>query len=219
MRETTFLKRNADKWRDFEKSLKNKATKPDVLAQVFIELTDDLAYSQTNYPQTQTTIYLNHLATLAHQLIYKNKKEKGNRFIKFWQYELPLTVKSAHKPLFYSFLIFAVSMLIGAVSAAYDQDFVRVIMGDYYVNMTLENIKNGDPMAVYKGEREEEMFLSITTNNIRVSFNTFVLGILFSFGTLVMLFRNGIMLGCFQYFFYEHDLLFTSFLTIWIMVL
>jgi uncharacterized membrane protein SpoIIM required for sporulation len=45
------------------------------------------------------------------------------------------------------------------------------------------------------------MFLGITFNNIRVSFFAFMMGLLVSFGTALILISNGIMLGAFQYFF------------------
>jgi uncharacterized membrane protein SpoIIM required for sporulation len=107
-------------------------------------------------------------------------------------------------------------MLIGVVSSAGDSGFVRLIMGDSYVNMTLENIDKGDPMAVYKQMNGVDMFLGITFNNIRVSFFAFMMGLLVSFGTAWILMSNGIMLGAFQYFFHIHDLLFESVLVIWI---
>jgi len=107
-------------------------------------------------------------------------------------------------------------MLIGIVSSAGDSGFVRLIMGDSYVNMTLENIDKGDPLAVYKQMNGVDMFLGITFNNIRVSFFAFIFGLLISFGSGWMLMSNGIMLGAFQYFFHIHDLLFESILVIWI---
>jgi uncharacterized membrane protein SpoIIM required for sporulation len=55
-----------------------------------------------------------------------------------------------------------------------------------------------------------DMFFAISTNNIYVSFLTYVFGIFFSAGTVYMLLNNGIMLGAFQYFFYEKGLLVTS---------
>jgi uncharacterized membrane protein SpoIIM required for sporulation len=63
---------------------------------------------------------------------------------------------------------------------------------------------------------ESIMTFAITINNIRVCFIAFVLGIFFSFGTGFVLIRNGIMLGAFQYFFYQKGYLLTSVLTIWI---
>jgi uncharacterized membrane protein SpoIIM required for sporulation len=115
-----------------------------------------------------------------------------------------------------SFLIFTISGIIGAISAANDDTFVRLIMGDAYVNETLANIEKGDPMAVYKQMGQTEMFLGITFNNVRVSFFVFIAGIFTSLATGYLLFYNGIMLGAFQYFFFQKGLLITSVLTIWI---
>lgn len=217
MKEISFLNQNADKWQQFESLITSKGgSDPDLMADLFVQLTDDLSYSKTNYPKSKTTQYLNSIAARVHQEIYKNKKEKSGRIITFWKYELPFIFKNSHKQLFYAFIIFAVAMLIGIVSAAYDDSFVRLILGDHYVNMTLENIDKGEPMAVYKSMNQIDMFFGITINNIRVAFVCFALGILFSFGTGVMLFYNGIMLGAFQYFFYAKGLLMQSVLVIWI---
>lgn len=82
--------------------------------------------------------------------------------------------------------------------------------------MTLDNIANGEPMAVYNGSSEVPMFLGITLNNVMVSFNCFAMGLLTSFGTGYMLLSNGIMVGAFQTFFYQHDLLWESSLAIWL---
>ena len=217
MREVAFLKKNADKWKQVETFLiaKDKAD-PDKLADLFIELTDDLSYSRTLYPGSKTTQYLNSLAAKIHQSIYKSKKERKERFIHFWKYEAPLIFYKRKKEILISFTIFIMAMLIGIVSSAGDSGFVRLIMGDSYVNMTLENIDKGDPMAVYKQMNGIDMFLGITFNNIRVSFIAFMFGLLISFGTVWILLSNGIMLGAFQYFFHIHGLLLESVLVIWI---
>jgi uncharacterized membrane protein SpoIIM required for sporulation len=217
VREVTFLKKNAEKWKKIENFLSTKEkTNPDKLAELFIELTDDLSYSRTFYPQSKTTQYLNSLTARVHQSIYKSKKERKERFIQFWKVEAPLLFYKHRMKIIISFSIFILSMLIGIISSAGDTGFVRLILGDSYVNMTLENIDKGDPMAVYKEMNGIDMFLGITFNNIRVSFFAFVMGLLISFGTAWILIYNGIMLGAFQYFFHFHGLLIESVLVIWI---
>jgi uncharacterized membrane protein SpoIIM required for sporulation len=217
MKEITFLKQNADKWQQFERMITSKGSSdPDLMADLFIQLTDDLSYAKTNYPKAKSTQYLNSLAARVHQEIYKNKKEKKSRIITFWRYELPFIFRNSHKQLLYAFIIFVVAMLVGIVSAAYDDSFVRLILGDSYVNMTIDNINKGDPMAVYKSMNQVNMFVGITVNNIYVSFLCFAMGMLFSLGTGYMLFTNGVMLGSFQYFFYSKGLLLQSVLVIWI---
>ncbi|AXT54220.1 stage II sporulation protein M [Aquimarina sp. MMG015] len=217
MREAAFVKQNKDKWLKFESVLLNNAQiTPDELSSLYIEITDHLSYAGTFYPKSQTFNYLNGLASNAHQKIYKTKKEKKNRFYSFWVKEFPLEFYKYQRQLLIAFLISALFTAIGVYSSATDGAFVRSILGDGYVNMTLENIENGDPMAVYKKMEETDMFLGITINNIRVALNCFILGILFGIGTIYMLMQNFIMLGSFQYFFYEKGLLWESARTIWI---
>lgn len=213
MREALFVKQNSQKWQHYDSM---QQANPDEVANQFIEITNDLAYSKTFYPNSKTTAYLNGLAAKLHQSVYKNKKEKSNRFVHFWKTELPLIFFKHRKQLLYALAFFLISCAIGALSAKYDDTFVRLIMGDDYVNMTNENIAKGDPFGVYKQSNEFLMFLQIGSNNIYVALYTFVLGIIFSFGAIVSLFRNGIMLGSFQYFFFSKGLGFQSVLVIWI---
>ena len=213
MREPVFLRQNQARWQQYEQQ---PATNPDELAARFVALTDDLAYAQTFYPESPTTAYLNSLTAKLHQRLYRNKPEKTGRFGQFWAEELPLLVARHHRLLRVAALLFVVFTAIGALSAALDDRFVRVVLGDGYVNMTLENIRRGDPMGVYKTTSEAPMFLFITLNNIYVSLRVFVFGAALGVGTLVELFKNGMMLGSFQYFFFQKGVGLPSFLTIWI---
>lgn len=217
MREAAFVKQNKDKWLRFESVLSNNAAiDPDMLSDLYIEITDHLSYAKTFYKNSNTERYLNQLASQAHQKIYKTKKESKNRLISFFKTEFPLMFYQHQRELLVAFLVFALFVIIGAYSAATEGDFVRSILGDSYVNMTLENIENDDPMRVYKEMGEFNMFLGITLNNIKVALWAFALGILFGVGSLYIMLQNGIMLGSFQYFFYEKGLLWESARTIWI---
>ncbi|MFS4416801.1 stage II sporulation protein M [Maribacter sp. 2307ULW6-5] len=217
MREAAFVKQNKDKWSTFESALANKTVlEPDVLSDLYIEVTDHLSYAKTFFPGSNTALYLNGLAAKAHQKIYRTKKESRNRIWNFWKLEFPSIFANFHRELLIAFLTFVFFSSVGAYSAANDGDFVRSILGDGYVNMTLENIEKGDPMAVYKQMGEFNMFLGITLNNIRVALLAFVYGILLGVGTLFIMMQNGIMLGSFQYFFYDQGLLWESMRTIWI---
>lgn len=215
MRETNFIKQNKKKWEKFEQVLKSDQKDPDKLSELFIQVTDDLSYSRTFYPNRSVRIYLNNLAQQIFYSIYKNKKEKGNKFLMFWKEELPYIIYQSRKELLLSFIVFLVAVGIGILSSAKDPNFPRVILGDAYVEMTIKNIENNDPMAVYKDSDQGSMFLQITTNNLRVSFGTFVFGAFFAIGTILVMLYNGIMIGAFQFFFYQKGLFLTSFLTIW----
>lgn len=217
MREAAFAKQNKDKWLKFENVLRNNVQmNPDELSALYIEVTDHLSYARTFYPNSNTLKYLNGISVLAHQKIYKTKRESRTRFITFYTQEFPLFFSQYHKQLLIAFVVFLLFSIVGAYSAATDGNFVRLILGDGYVNMTLANIENGDPMAVYKEMGALNMFLGITINNITVALYAFVYGLFLGLGTIFILMRNAIMLGSFQYFFYEKGLLWETARTIWI---
>lgn len=217
MREAAFVKQNKEKWMAFEKAIHiNSKINPDTLADYYIHLTNDLSYAKTYYPESKTLLYLNSLATQAHQKIYVNKKESKNRVVSFWKTEFPLFFKQYHKTLLYSFLIFFIASAIGVISALNDDNFVRLILGDAYVNKTINNIEQGDPTAIYKSGSEIGMFLGITINNIRVAFLAYAFGVITSIGTGYILFSNGVMLGSFMTFFYTKGVLFEATKTVWL---
>ena len=206
MREAAFIKRNQKRWQEFERTLTaGRAIQPDKFAEIFIQLTDDLSFARTQYPNSRTTKYLNNLTSKIHLEIYKNKRENRNRFIMFWKYEVPLAMYNARKPLLYSFIIFMTAAIIGMVSTRYDETFVRLILGDFYVNMTLENIKEGNPTGVYQDSDPWNMFLLITFNNVLVSLRTFIFGTFTSIVTGLFLFWNGLMVGTFFTMFYNEN--------------
>lgn len=187
-----------------------------------MEITDDLSYARTFYPRRSVRVYLNNLAQSVFNSLYKLKKDPFGNFIRFWKIGLPIEMYRARKHLLASFIVFAISVLIGIVSTMDDENFTRVILGDTYVNMTDTFIEEGDPMAVYKQQDEFPMFIQLFLNNIKVAFLSFVLGILLCAGTGFVLVSNGIMLGTFHTYFYLKELalgkglFLASLLTVWI---
>jgi len=217
MREAAFVKQNKEKWIAFEKAIASRShTDPDALVDGYIQLTNDLAYAQTYYAESKTLLYLNSLASQAHQKIYKNKKESGNRILEFWGKEFPLFFRQYHKTLLIAFLIFGVATAIGALSALNDSTFVRLILGDAYVNETLNNIAMGEPAAIYKSGSDVGMFFGITIHNIKVGIFAYAAGVIASLGTVYLLFSNGVMLGAFITFFYTKGVFFEANRQIWL---
>lgn len=213
MREASFIKRNLERW----KKIREEPTEdPDVMAERFTSLLDDLAYAKTFYSHSKVTHYINGMASGIFQRIYRNHKGDKGRIRNFFYYLLPLLIRKHHRLFLFTFCYFLLFCIIGAFSAAHDETFVRGVLGDGYVNMTEENIASGDPFGVYKNENEWLMWVRIAYNNIQVSMICFVMGIAFSAGTLWILFKNGIMLGSFQYFFFAKGLGWPSVLVIWI---
>lgn len=217
MREVAFIKQNKEKWLELEQAIFGKTKKnPDEIASLYIQIVNDLSYAQTYYPKSKTVIYLNYLASQIFQRIYKTKRTEKNRLVYFFKTEVPLLIDYYKRYLLYAFVLFFITTAIGAISAKYDIDFVRLILGDDYVNQTLENIKNGNPVAVYKSGSNWGSFIGITFNNLFVGVKCYLLGIFGGLGTFFIFLQNCIMLGSFQYFFFEQNVFWQSVRGIWI---
>ncbi|MCO4814870.1 MAG: stage II sporulation protein M [Flavobacteriales bacterium] len=216
MKETKFIEQNQKKWQRFEELYKSKSNDPEELSDLYMDVTDDLSYAQTFYKRRTVRVYLNKLAQTVYTGVHKQKGESISRFIDVWRVSLPLEIYRSRKSLLFALIAFVVYALIGVATTMVDPDFPRVVLGDYYVDMTIENIQNGNPLKIYEDNDQTRMFIEITTNNMKVAFLTFFVGFFFTIGTHILLFSNGVMLGAFQYFFHAKGLLITSFLGIWI---
>lgn len=217
MNESTFIEQNIEQWQELEDLLQRDQSDPIKLHDLFVKVSSDFAYARTYFPNRMVRVYLNELT----QRVFDKIHKKRNRFelsalTGFYQNILPRDILRNKWALMISLIVFVVAIMIGWLSSSDDPDFLRSILGDSYVEMTEENIDQGDPMAVYKKAHQVDMFLGITVNNIRVAINAYVLGLFFSIGSIVILLFNGVMLGSFQQFFFSEGLLYTSTLTIWI---
>lgn len=216
MKETKFIEQNREKWAHFEQMLREDRRDPDKLNDLFIQITDDLSYARTFYPNRSVRVFLNALAQRVFHNIYRGRRFPAERLRLFWAEELPRIMWESRMALLLSFTLFVFSFGIGVVSSMINPDFARVILGDGYVDMTLTNIEHGDPMAVYKDSGPLGSTAGITANNLFVALRTAIFGVLASIGTVFIMLYNGVMVGAFQYFFIEQGVFKESFLTIWI---
>lgn len=215
MRETDFVKQNKQNWTAFEKELVNAEPRPEKITKHYVEIVDDLSYARTFYGTRLVRSYLNGAAENLSIKIHRSRRQNWVHFKKFWRIDLPLIMFESRFQFLLAFLIFALAVAIGILSSMYDKNFAQAILGQGYINQTLKNIKNGDPMAIYKSSEALPMFFHITWNNTLIAAKTFIMSLFFGFGTVIVLVYNGVMVGVFQYFFIERGLFFESFLTIW----
>jgi uncharacterized membrane protein SpoIIM required for sporulation len=216
MKETSFIEQNKEKWKRFQDLAAQKQGGPEELADLYSDITDDLSYAQTFYNRRTVRVYLNQIAQGIHNLVHKERSESLKKFFSVWKTSLPIEIYRSRRHLLFALCLFLFWAIIGAITTDYNPDFPRAVMGDFYVDMTLKNIEKGDPLAVYHSDSQLQMFFDITLHNIQIAFMTFILGIFFTIGTHILLFKNGVMLGAFQYFFHLKGVLITSFLGIWI---
>ncbi|MFL9485135.1 stage II sporulation protein M [Chitinophagaceae bacterium LWZ2-11] len=213
MREALFIKKNKERW---ERISTDPSSDADEMANEFTQLVDDLGYSKTFYPHSKVKDFLNAEASKRYLSIYRNRKEESNRFVIFFKYDVPLAVGRHLIVLLCCFVLFVLFFAVGFFSAAKDEHFVREMLGDSYVNMTLENIEKGNPFGVYQTGNNVLMWLGIMINNVSVSFRFFMEGLAFFIFTIPDLVKEGIRLGAFEQLFFSRGLGLQSVLTVMI---
>ena len=217
MREVAFIAQNKQYWLNVEQIIagKNSVT-PDDLVDTYNKLLNDLSFAQTYYPKSKLVYYLSYLTAELHLQVYKKSRFSMQRVVKFFSVEVPLLSYQYRKFIYFTFALFFVIVGIGVLSAIQDEPFVRFVMGDGYVDQTLENIAAGNPVSVYKSGSDWGSFIGIAFNNLRVGAIMYFYGMLLGLGTFYVLFQNAIMLGAFQTMFYLNDVLLKSMQGIWI---
>ncbi|MBW7868749.1 MAG: stage II sporulation protein M [Brumimicrobium sp.] len=217
MREIAFIKQNKEKWIEIEEVVQGKAKKnPDELSSLYVQLMNDLSFSQSYYPKSKTTIYLNYLTIQIYQKIYKTKRVEKNRLKSFFTEEVPFIMYANRRILLFTFVVFFLFVGIGILSTIHDKEFAKLILGESYINMTIENIKEGNAIGVYESGSNWGSAILIIMNNLGVAARMFIYGVFAGIGTLLFMIYNGIMLGTFQYFFVEYGALGESARGIWI---
>ena len=216
MKEVTFIRQNRKKWLEQEKKtnqLDNLST--DELSDMYVNLSADLAYSQSQYGEARITKFLRNMVTKTHKYIYKKKKINFSAIVNIFTNEIPQNLRDAKFEMTLSFSIFMACCLLGVILAIIDEKNVIDFFGADYVNETLKNIHNGKPCDIYNNQESNPMFWAIALNNILITFRTYGYGVVPFIGPGYILYTNGIMLGMFQTFFFLHDCGLESMLSIW----
>ncbi|WP_299667195.1 stage II sporulation protein M [uncultured Polaribacter sp.] len=217
MREVAFIKQNKEKWLEFEQVISNKKKiSSDDIANLHIKIMNDLVYAQTYYPKSKVTTYLNKLAKSSFDKVYHAKRRDQNILLYFFFDQVPLLAYQYRKYIYLSFAFFFICFFIGLLSTFNDETFARQILGNEYIDQTLDNIESGDAMAIYKSGSNWGTFIGIYNNNQRVGLNMFLSGLFLGIGTGFYVVVNGIMVAVFQAFFYQQNSLFDSIKGIWI---
>jgi uncharacterized membrane protein SpoIIM required for sporulation len=205
MREPVFIKQNIARWREYQRRLDNvSAESPDTLAQMYTELTSDLAFSRTHFPNATITTMLNAMTLRLHNEIYSGHHEKWSRLWTFWTDEVPRAVYDNRKAMLAALAVFVFFLVVGIVSLFNDDGFARLILGEDYVDMTIENIKSGVPTDVYSSGGEAESFFFIMMNNLRVDVISISMGIFTPLVSSIVVMYNAIMVGAFTFFFFQY---------------
>lgn len=159
---------------------------------------DDLVRARTELVDASVSDYLNDLVARAYAVIYAERPRDKGKVLRFLLREYPALVRSEWKAIVLSTLIFLGGAGFGAAAAVFDPSAMGVVMPEQHQTQTAtERVRRDESGgARAHGGHEAAAFSSfLFTNNIKVTFLVFALGITFGLGTVAVLFLNGVPLG------------------------
>lgn len=198
MKEDRFIKENSQTWSDLESTLKRLNSKGfnkfdgyelESFITHYNRVCGHLSYSRTYYGATATTEYLNRLVASAHSVIYLSKTSRLSRFKEFYLKEFPRLIYNYKSYILLSFLLFLLGTVVSFAFILASKDNAYAFLPQELVNSIGFE---GNSSASWDGS---VMSSFIFTNNIRVGFAAFALGITLGGGTVFILLYNGFILG------------------------
>jgi uncharacterized membrane protein SpoIIM required for sporulation len=161
------------------------------LALLYRQVASDLSTLRQDKTSAALTTRINHLLARAHHIIYSSRKSSWRNFFLFLRDGYPKVFRQQIRYVFASLVLLLVGALVAAAGTLANPHFAGSILGSGVMSaiaehrMWTESIVGVAPQATS----------GIMTNNITVSFIAFGGGLLFGFGTVAVIFNNGLMVG------------------------
>jgi uncharacterized membrane protein SpoIIM required for sporulation len=135
--------------------------------------------------------YLNQLLSRAHNRIYSGRKSGLRSVVHFMVYEYPRTFRRMFPYVAASLLLFLAGAALGTLLALSRPEFERLFLPP---NIQ-QSIDHHEMWTHSLLSMKPQASSAILTNNISVCFATFAGGIFGAFGTIYLLFNNGLLMG------------------------
>ena len=195
-----FLNKKQPIWSELEESLKrtrryraNKMspTQLDRLGYLYRRVTSDLAVARRDFPNDRCVPYLNALASRAHAGIYQSSPLKRNTIRHFFLAGFPALFRSNLRVITAAFLMFVIGFIIAYWIALENQALAEKLVPHHLV----ETIHDKEMWTDVPALRRNLFASFVMTNNIKVAFAAFALGVTFMIGTMYILAFNGVLIG------------------------
>ena len=204
-----WLNSRTTQWRELEQKLNSTASDGAVedarkVITGFRGLIADLAMARQQLPNSPITLYLESLFIRSHEVIHRPPHHFFEQLKNLYCCEIPALMRSMRSVLFFTTVLFALSLLTGWLLVHHYPDLVGLFASTKMINhveageLWTDGLLNIMPSSV--------LSFSIITNNVTVSLFAFALGALYGLGTLYVISLNGLMLGGIFAFTHQHHL-------------
>lgn len=158
-------------------------------------LSSDLVQAQTTLRNAELLEYLNDLVARGYSEIYGAQPVRVRGVKEFLLDGFPRLAREQRGYILAAALILLSGGIAGFVATLLDPSATTYLLPPQYAHMRpTPNLQRGG--FDLPPDRAAAMSMFIMTNNIKVSFGAFALGITAGVGTVYLLFFNGLLLGC-----------------------
>jgi len=203
-----FNKKHREDWKQLEQMVtvlskrRSRISGDDItnFYRLYQKAVQNLSYSQTYFPQSEVTFYLNALVSKAHNLLYKDQVSSFKQIRQFFGTTFIGLLLEQWKFVIVAMILFAIGVVGSYFSVLNDPMHI-------YSLLPQEVAKGVSPEQLGKGGgaiNSSLMSTTIMTNNIRVAIFAFAGGITFGILTVYLLVTNGIMLGSLAALYWHH---------------
>jgi len=175
------------------------------LGALYRRVSADLCRAQARTANAELLRYLNALVARAYGLVYSGRRFRLVEVIDYLLRGFPALVVMRWRPLALSTAIFLLGLLFGALAATVDEDARHFLLPDEYreVCENLEASIQGHQGRTLPPGLAAGVSTGIMWNNIRVCVVAYALGITLGFGTALILFQNGVLIGVVASYFFR----------------
>ena len=162
------------------------------------EVAADLARARTYQVDPRVIAYLERVVTAGHNALYRARGKRRTSVAHYILRDFPAAVVQSWQYVLLAFLLFAVPAAVGYVMIRERPALAEELLSPVMVaraEAAAENLAEGRGYAETSKEYRPQMAALIISNNITVSFGTFVGGLTAGVLTAWLLFANGMMLG------------------------
>jgi len=161
------------------------------------EVAADLARARTYQVDPRVITYLERVVTAGHNALYRARGKERTPLPHYILRDFPAAVVQSWRYVLLAFLLFAIPAAVGYVMIREEPSLAEDLMPGMVARAeaAAENQVEGRGYAETSKEDRPQTAAFIITNNITVSFGTFVGGVTGGLLTAWLLFTNGMMLG------------------------
>jgi len=210
MTESKFITKNEEHWKALE-AFNRRVSKASVrtldasdvkeFARLFRLTSHNLAYAKTHFPTSHVLPYLNRVVGVTHNYFYMRQSKSMRDIIGYFTHTFPSAVRETWRFWVFAMALFIFGLLFAGFYVANDPTRLQEIMPAGWGNFAPDEVPDfGDGSVQWEYTL---MTAVITTNNITVSFNAIVGGLLAGLGTVIILVYNGFIVGGLFGFFHQ----------------